>query len=526
MNYIKAINHRAFIVAIIHFLVTTFFDALVFTYDDLYSKNIYIILKVIVFFILIGFWNFVFSFFKRIREKDKVLIKKAKIFGIYFGLMLILLVIIWPGVWVWDEFGIYEYAISLNHYYWQHYFSSAYFILALMIFPFAGGIVLFQIILISLITTYILYDLSLKYKRYNYLYFILLLPPILLYNFDPIRVTMYSYILLFVLYYLYFKLYKATTLTFRSILPVILLAPFVVVWRSEGVLFLPFIIVLLFLVSRNKIKTSKLIGAVLLILAFSISLHNPQKIWAKHNKDYALTAMLNPLSMMLQVPHLHKMNELKADLSGLINLEVLKNMADIRETPAFWNKKDELIISTKEEDFDKFKTAYFKLVMANFQLFLEVRTETFWCGSGMSNDIARRWRSAAYDLNKREDYTIQIFKGNSFLNKANNTTARLAVLNLMEGSDPRNQDETLWYYHFTWNLGIMYCLLLITTIVSVLRKDVPFLIVCIMLWASSFAIFLTAPASYFMYYLPIYLTTYVLSFCYLLDIKLVGWRRN
>ena len=71
--------------------------------------------------------------------------------------------------------------------------------------------------------------------------------------------------------------------------------------------------------------------------------------------DYALTAMLNPLSNMLQYEHLNKFNEVQNDLSSLINLNVLKNNADYKEIPAFHSKKEELLITKLMQIFQNLK---------------------------------------------------------------------------------------------------------------------------------------------------------------------------
>ena len=517
MLKLKSFDYKVYLCAFAHILFSIYTDSIVFGQDNFYERTIYIILKSVFLVTVIFLWKFIFFLVHQLKEKNPEWIKKTKIFLIYFGSMMLFLCFVWPGIWVWDEFGVYHYSVSLNYFYWQHYLTSVYYIFAMMFFPFAGGILIFQLILIGLIHTFIMYDLSLRTRHYKWLYILFFLPPVLINTLDPIRITMYAYILLFVLYYLYFRIIRKKEVTFKQILPVILLSPFVIVWRAEGLIFFPFILLLLLIGAWKKLSVIKQVSAVLLILVFTISLNNPQKIWATHNKDYSLTAMLNPLSMLLQYPNLNRMEELKKDLSSYINLEILKQNPSAKETPAFWAYRDQLIVSQDNKDFERFKKAYIQLVLANPVEFLTVRKETFWLTSGMVNDEIRRWRTGAFDINNRKDYVVEVFVSKNKLNKTGNLKVRNSVVNILEGSNPMNTEKTLWHYHITWNLFIMYGVLLGITVVAIFRKDIPFLILCGALWCTSVGIFITAPASYFMYYFPIYLVVYILGIGYLID---------
>ena len=81
---------------------------------------------------------------------NKIKVIKRVAFG-YFLLMLVLLLLTWPGIWRMDEFGILTSAVQLFPHFWQNYITSVFYIYALMLFPFPAGVILVQIICISLI---------------------------------------------------------------------------------------------------------------------------------------------------------------------------------------------------------------------------------------------------------------------------------------------------------------------------------------------------------------------------------------
>lgn len=519
MLFLSQINRKVYYITFIHFIVTLFFDSLVFNDPGYFKHFKFIALKLFLFVLIFIFWFFIFHIIKQIKEKNKETCKRVKFFLIYFTLMAILLICVWPGIWVWDEFWIYQSAVNLKMGFWHHYLTSIFYTLSLMILPFAGGIILVQLFIISLIVSYIIVDLSQRTKYYYIVLWVFLFPPVLLYNVYPMRVTLYSFILLYVLYYIYYDLNSRKIIRFFDFLPLLVCMPIVAVWRSEGIVILPFILLLLLMSCRKKIFNLYLYYNLIGILLLVFILNFPQSKWNDQNKDYTITAFLNPLSMMLQHDNLVGYAELEKKLSALVDLDVLKENADYRETPVFWDHKKELFISNDNEDFKKFKSAYFQLVIRNPLIFFKARNKTFWATSGMTNDVGRRVRSGAFDFDQRTESMIEEFRKYNALNESLPGLGRTTIIHVLEGSNPHNPKKTLFSFHVFWNLVIMFVCLFILTLISLIRKDIQFFLVCTILWALSTGIYATAPASYFMYYFPIYLSTYVLAVSYISKIQ-------
>ena len=64
---------------------------------------------------------------------------------------LVVLLIVWPGIWGNDDLAVLSLARTLQPNSWQHFLTSGAFILSLMFVPMPGGVVLVQNLLISAI---------------------------------------------------------------------------------------------------------------------------------------------------------------------------------------------------------------------------------------------------------------------------------------------------------------------------------------------------------------------------------------
>lgn len=524
MKVLKKINPIVYFIVIIHFVITLFFDASIF-HDPFYCFKLkYLAYKFVIFIVLFVFWNFVFETVIKVKQKDERSIRRVKFFLIYFGVMLVFLFFAWPGIWVWDEFWIYKSATDLQLEYWHNYLTSIYYILGLMLLPFGAGIIIVQILIISLIVSYIVTGLSYRTKYYYFIFLIFLLPPIIVHNLNPMRATLYSFLILYILYFIYYDLKNLSKIKISTILPLIICIPIVVNWRSEGIVLLPFVIVLLYFSLKGKISTLKFISLIAILILFVQVVKYPQKKWTVDNKDYVLTAMLNPLSNMLHAKHLNKFDELEKDLSLLINLEVLKNHSNYRTTPLFWENRDTLFNTYNQKAFDVFTSAYIKLVIYNPGEFIKVRAKTFQYAGGFSREYFNS--PYAIPINDNPEDIVKFFRRSNGLNKSIYPDKRQSFTNVLEGRNVENADLPSGTYLLFWNFLSVFTALLVLSVLAIYRKDLHMITICLSLWASAFCVFVTAPATYFMYYLPVYLITFVLLFCYVIDIRSDGWKLN
>ncbi|MCR5338497.1 MAG: hypothetical protein K6E75_08060 [Lachnospiraceae bacterium] len=155
--------HKAgVVIALFHFLISFLTDRLIFQYtvfdfSDLKNtaKSVETVTVKICFLALVLFlWQWLPWFF---RSADKTFRRVA--IG-YFFVQILLLLLIWPGIWRMDEFGILSSAIHLYPSFWQNYLTSVFYIFALMLLPFPSGVIVMQAAVISLMASRVFCNLS------------------------------------------------------------------------------------------------------------------------------------------------------------------------------------------------------------------------------------------------------------------------------------------------------------------------------------------------------------------------------
>ena len=99
------------------------------------SLKLYITIRILSLFVFVAFWHFVIELFIKIKKKDKKACSFLKYFLIYFVIMLVFLILTWPGIFKGDEFYLLANSISHNIQYMQHYVTNIFYIICLMIFP-------------------------------------------------------------------------------------------------------------------------------------------------------------------------------------------------------------------------------------------------------------------------------------------------------------------------------------------------------------------------------------------------------
>jgi hypothetical protein len=513
-------KYNYLIVSVICFFITTFFDSLVFIDSQYYRYSKYIILKSIVLIIIVCFWKFIYFLIDKIKKRDKKWIEISKIFIIYFSIMLIMLLLVWPGIWIWDEYSILESAKGLTLVYWHCYLTSIYYILCLMIFPFPIGIIIIQLLLISVVVTYIIFKISNKTKLGYYMLIPFLLPPVIAHNLYPMRLSLYSYILIFTIFFLIFK-YKEKVkniLEIKNMILLSLLISILAVWRSEGIFYLFAIPFIIFIFFRKQFKIQEYISFIFITLMFFIILFMPQYLRTREEYRYKLTAILNPLSIMLNDPHLKNLQDVESNFSQAINLQVLKENASYTETPAFWYKQDELIGQNfNKQKYEIVKKNYFYLVRKNPLIFLKARIKTFLASSGLDKNISNSLMP--YNLSADENETIKNFLVDNKFTKPINSNIRKIVGHFIGCRNYYNGSIPMWQHFIFWNLIPVYLLLFLFGVISLIRKNYLLFVISILLVMHSGLVFLTAPAYYFMYYLPIYLSVYVIVMYLLINFK-------
>ena len=445
-------------------------------------------------FIRLSFIALDFSLVIFLKNKILKLIKKDKstqrlliLFLISFSVNMIFLLLMWPGNWINDEIGVLYNAQTFTYYSWQNYLSVIFYSLCLMVFPSAISIPIIQVIFISYAFAYFI---NYVYERTNtkwvyLLFLILLLPPVIYNNLYPLRLTM-----------VYKKYKNKEKLNWKDIILIAVNIFILSFWRTEGIYYLVLPIIVYFLFKDTK----KIIPKCIIIEVVAISLvgvftyidkYYDYKAYVK----YKLTAIINPLSILLQKDLNGNVNESIEKIDQVIDVNLLK------ENPLYWNilialdDSKGLYRENITENYDGVMPAYLKIILNNFPEFIKERIEVFNITNG-NYELENNY----YSLNGRSDFengTKDLIQADVF-GKAISNNLRNEFIKFLRG-------EKIKFVKLFYNVKPVLFAICILLIILLIKKKIVESLLILNLIAKSALVFLTTPASFFMYYYPLYL---------------------
>lgn len=180
----------------------------------------------------------------------------------YLAVSLVVLALVWPGCWGSDDLTILAAARTLEPVAWQHFLTSGAFILSLMFLPLPGGIVLIQDLLISAaVGCFAAAARTLVRRRvarpvpagwFVLVYLPFLLPPVLLHNQQPFRTTWSAWCELFTVFLAVWWSLDRRPVSGKKLAAFTVLGILTAAWRSESIYYLAALPVLLAVLAFQK----------------------------------------------------------------------------------------------------------------------------------------------------------------------------------------------------------------------------------------------------------------------------------
>lgn len=540
----EKLNRYLVMTACIHFFISFFTDRLIFTYSLWNFTDSTAAIKTIfawgskaVFLcFLIGFWHFLFWFFKK---ADRSFVKFT---CIYFVLMCVLLFLVWPGIWRMDEFGILFEAGKVFPVFWQHYLTSVFYIIALMLLPVPSGVVVLQNACISLIVGWILYrfqKLFLGYKDFKFIYFgyiPFLFLPVLDSNLYPMRMSLYAYLELLLLAEFVFH-FKEKKMSSKNAITLAILSAVIINWRTEAIYYLLALpvcfLVLFWNIGDRKVKSRFIIWtvAISLVLAVPQKLGENQKQFYKNSHEYELTSMLLPVVPL--IGHIY-MDALlssyypEAEEAALSVLEdknapvifkqtcrlyLMDRVLDVYKAAKaaaegrtgislYWSDK-EFVRNYTDEQYAVFKKIYWQLVLENPEIFMKERLQTFLQSEDLlenTTELFTKENVPNYEKFKELPMTAPV-----------SNQVRNRLISILELRDFGDYQKKLPGYSLVYSALPAMVLELFILLALLWKRKWGYSLLLASHMAKIPLIFLTAPSRLFMYYYPVYLTGYVLT---------------
>ena len=492
-DYIKQ-NHLLPVccIALIHWLITFFTDRLVFTASPTDNLSDFIICKLLVLIVLFFVYRTLYRIlFDRDRNEyaEFHIVKYALICLI--PIIIILLIKLPQGFISNDERLIFESASALQHDIWFYYLTTYYYIISMMLIPVWFGPIILKVLIQMLVIGYVVHRLvqylGSKYGKFGYLPF--LLYPVIAYTTSAHRLPIYYLLYLLLISILLFDLLEKKSLTVLRAIGILFLGAVLTQWRTEGIYLAILVPVLLFLVYTNIRHRKSAFYIILASLALQYIVSVPQNGIIASEMGAAADDRMKPF-YAYTITNMYRngldYEKNKDDLDIVDHYLSLDTIAAINEYYGDINYEDVLIlykegyIGVRPEagvtEFFEYAAAMKRICIHNPEVFLRTRWGAF-CYAAMPYKIVFEGTG----IRQLMSFAISIVK-------------------------------TLAY-----NLFIPCIRTLVLCIYSLCRKRWFTFFVMGGLIAHWFIVFVLAPASYFKYYFPVYMTAYFYLFLILLQ---------
>lgn len=519
-------------IAAVQWLLTTILqvDRLFFSYDGIPIRMLMV--KVLYFIFLLASWNFIFSVIRRVRSGDEKYKRGLFIFTFYLSIMMLLLLILWPGTWSGDALGGLLRISSYHSFFeWHHFITGVYQDVLLQILPFPGGIIFLQNIIISVCIAFAITKLEqiFKIKRMKWKYLDVfvkvlpfLLPPVIFYQFSGYRMGLYVYLELVMLVMLVdaIKSKEKWSLGYTGLF--IILCIIVSTWRTESFFYILFASILILFVKKEFIPKRRKIICVLLLVAGFICVDQYQKLeLGSHN--YKVISVVCPSTELVKVADPQADAALLADIDKVAKLDVVYQNPTINGEELYWHY-DLVRSKYTDQDYYDYLNAVVKLSLKYPKTVFAERWNTFIHGSGITGFTDPNISSAArlFDSDNSDRYAVGVL-GEEWIATRPMISEGLRktwinILGLQIGDGSWNTVLQI----LVWNALFPIAALIYAWIELLIKKKWLLWLTCTAVVIKLPVVILTEPASWIMYLISFYLLGYV----YLVFRSLIFWSQR
>lgn len=396
---------------------------------------------------------------------------------------------------------------------WQHILTGIYQDVLLQFLPFPGGLILLQNGIIALCVAYCVTKLevafSLKHLSNPLLDILLkllpfLLPPVLMYQFSGYRMGLYVYLDLTMLVMLLCAGKNDSPWSWGKVLLFSFLSVIVTVWRTEALVYIPGLVLLLALIRRDTLTWAKKGLCVLLILCGFVGLNQWQS-QELGDANYQIASLMRPCVELVRAADPTRDAQELSAIDSVVILEVIYSHPSENGENLYWF--GDCVRDYPPEAYGDFLKAMVKLSLKYPKVVFLERWNLFLEGSGITGASVDNIETARFF---DEDYTsgaktVTIFKG-WFAYKPIFKGARKQTIYWINGLTSGGQPTIA--YRLIWNAIIPELILaLVWFRLLIQKKWYPWLL-CSMVLAKLGIVFLTQPSRWLMYVLPFYLLGY------------------
>ena len=429
------------------------------------------------------------------------------------------LLLVWPGVWRWDDMWVAVNSKTMVFDGWQHILTIVFYALSYKILPFYSGVIIVQCVVISCVTSFIYNELLRKFKVRRLLHKVVLflpflLPPVIDNALYPLRAILYSYILL-LLGYLMIDYSSLKFITRKKICLIVLLAIFAISWRSEGVyLFLVMLLFFVYVCYRKKIRldTAIISFLVMIVSVFGISSFQNSSLSGYNQKRYKVSGTVELVAPLVRVAARDQRNDLLTEIDKVININYIIDNENLTGEQVFW--MDGSVRDYSVEEYSAYLKTVIKLCIKYPDVVLSNRTRSFMKTSALVKNYSNTLgNTVRYYQDDGKAIVANFLDTGGELSKPWNPELRSVLISMMEGREFNDYSKTNLLYPLFWNLIIPFVGIFAFVIYFFHERKYTQALIIGSIVIKSAIVFMTAPGSLYMYYYPEYIEGYILLAC-------------
>lgn len=517
-------NWKAALFASVHFALAFWFQHIVFVFDSGVSLTNIIICQVLFYCLLLFGWHKLFSVVRKAVRGDKLVLEYLKYVVIYFFILLVVLILIWPGYFVSDEwimiYGAKRWVI-LSPY---HFLSMLYLILSLMLIPAAAGIEIVQAFLISLVVGYVVFQIvqRINSKKWIWLLYIpLVYPAVLLNNLHLQKAIMGGYIEILLLSKMFFALWDKRKLNSKDLIEWVILTAITFTLRTDGIYYIivaPIVVAISF--KKQLPKYFALCFAVGVIF-FGGTLNFIQ---SKGVGNFYTIVNLNRLVYApIKAADVTKDKKELENMGKVIDIDIYLNSENLDEAAG---KQEPVIFQASDEAVSAYKRGALPLILKYFPAYFLQQMERFVMSSGFkyfsksefgkySGDINNYQSADIYELNLvYGQYLDELFQHS--LDIPINDRLRMSIINFMQGRSMDDWHKVLITAPIFGNVIVPIVFIVLLCIYFIKKKKYAFLSILLLLMLRLPLLIGMVTYVSFQYYFRIFLVGNYIPWIYLL----------
>ncbi|MBR1391653.1 MAG: hypothetical protein IJ567_09495 [Lachnospiraceae bacterium] len=488
-----------------------------FSFSNLKPHEIitYIIVKIFLFIgllLLSTFWcNIIINARQRI-QRDRVYI------GVFLILVLIYTIVLlctWPGNWNNDEFLILNAAKVFDFQFHQSFITGIFFMMCLMLIPYAGGIIFVQEILCAMIAAYIISELVVCYgKKSLCLLMLFVSAPVIYFVLYPLRVCLWSFSLLLFSYFSKNVILDKRNVTGKQMILLATLAAIISTWRGEGKIIWIVSLLLFVLFYKGKLKYIFVFLSLGLVLLLG-------RINGLADTTTERTATI--WSFMTGFSEMFSENDLYDPYweEDYQNINSVLPIEGLTKQKSAWNlgllQENVGQITFDDEEYSKFLKSSIRIIMFNPHKYIKAKWECFLASSGCLAEFV--WVTPGADkeaiLNILNIYQLDADLYNCVY--PINESLQLKILYDLTGMYMFGR-TSIPVYRIIWNSAVPIIFMVICTLLVLFRKEWRKACWTLLYWSNFGIVYLMQPTANVMYMFPFYLLGYALGVVLLLDV--------